>query len=98
MLNNADLKFPKVKNENGEEVELTQGRYIQFLESKDREVRKDAFKAMYETYGKLKNTIACNAEREREEKYFLCQSPQISFRSWKCRSMATIFRKKCTRT
>ncbi len=58
MLNNADLKFPKVKDEHGEEIELTQGRYIQFLESKDREVRKAAFKAMYETYGKLKNTIA----------------------------------------
>lgn len=58
MLNNADLKFPKVKNEQGEEVELTHGRYIQFLESKDREVRKAAFTAMYETYGKLKNTLA----------------------------------------
>ncbi|WP_270170094.1 oligoendopeptidase F [Paenibacillus sp. SYP-B4298] len=58
MLNNADLKFPKVKNEQGEEIELTHGRYIQFLESKDREVRKAAFKAMYETYGKLKNTLA----------------------------------------
>ena len=57
MLNNADMKFPKVKNEKGEEVELTQGRYIQFLESKDREVRKNAFEAMYDTYGKLKNTI-----------------------------------------
>ncbi|MFC5651507.1 oligoendopeptidase F [Paenibacillus solisilvae] len=58
LLNNADLKFPKVKDEKGEEIELTQGRYIQFLESKDREVRKAAFTAMYETYGKLKNTIA----------------------------------------
>ncbi|WP_308638721.1 oligoendopeptidase F [Paenibacillus silvisoli] len=58
MLNNADLKFPKVKDENGEEVELSHGRYIQFLESKNREVREGAFKAMYATYGKLKNTIA----------------------------------------
>ncbi|WP_337101508.1 oligoendopeptidase F [Paenibacillus sp. YIM B09110] len=58
MLNNADLKFPKVKNEDGEEVELTHGRYIQFLESKNQEVRRDAFKAMYDTYGKLKNTLA----------------------------------------
>ncbi|WP_173275999.1 oligoendopeptidase F [Paenibacillus sp. NEAU-GSW1] len=58
ILNNADLKFPKVKNENGEEVELSHGRYIQFLESKNREVRKNAFTAMYDTYGKLKNTLA----------------------------------------
>ncbi|MEI7026814.1 oligoendopeptidase F [Paenibacillus sp. y28] len=58
MINNADMKFPKVKNENGEEIELTHGRYIQFLESKDREVRKNAFEAVYATYAKQKNTIA----------------------------------------
>lgn len=58
MLNNADLKFPKVKNEQGEEVDLTHGSYIQFLESKNREVRAAAFKAVYETYGKQKNTLA----------------------------------------
>ncbi|MCF2943211.1 oligoendopeptidase F [Paenibacillus tarimensis] len=58
MLNNADLKFPKVKDENGQEVELTHGRYIQFLESKNRDVRREAFKAMYDTYGKMKNTLA----------------------------------------
>ncbi|MCZ8512057.1 oligoendopeptidase F [Paenibacillus filicis] len=58
MLNNADLKFPKIKNEKGEEVELTHGRYIQFLESRDRDVRKRAFEAVYETYAKQKNTIA----------------------------------------
>ncbi|MFD2117305.1 oligoendopeptidase F [Paenibacillus yanchengensis] len=58
MLNNADLKFPKVKNEQGEEVELSHGRYIQFLESTNRDVRKNAFEAMYGTYGNLKNTIA----------------------------------------
>ena len=58
MINNADMKFPKIKNENGEEVELTHGRYIQFLESRNREVRKAAFEAMYSTYGKLRNTLA----------------------------------------
>lgn len=58
MMNNADMKFPKVKNEKGEEVELTHGRYIQFLESRKQEVRRDAFTAMYDTYGKWKNTLA----------------------------------------
>jgi len=58
MLNNADMKFPKIKNEQGEEVELTHGRYIQFLESRDRNVRKSAFEAMYSTYAKQKNTLA----------------------------------------
>lgn len=58
MLNNADLTFPSVKDENGEEVEITHGRYIRFLESEKQEVRKNAFKAVYETYGKYKNTFA----------------------------------------
>lgn len=58
MLNNADLKFPTIKDETGEDVEVTHGRYIRFLESSDRRVREDAFKAVYDTYGKFKNTFA----------------------------------------
>lgn len=58
MLNNADIKFPEIKDENGEEVEVTKGRYLQFMESSDRRVRKDAFEAMYQTYASLKNTFA----------------------------------------
>ena len=57
-LNNADLEFPHVKNDEGEEVPLTHGNYITYLESDKREVREGAFKAMYETYGKFKNTFA----------------------------------------
>ena len=58
MLNNADLAFPSIKDENGEEVEVTHGRYSRFLESADPRVRHDAFKAVYETYGKFRNTFA----------------------------------------
>ncbi|BAC13172.1 thimet oligopeptidase [Oceanobacillus iheyensis HTE831] len=58
MLNNADLTFPSVTNEDGEEVEVTHGRYSTFLESKDRNVRKNAFEAVYQTYESFKNTFA----------------------------------------
>ncbi|WP_102271809.1 oligoendopeptidase F [Cytobacillus massiliigabonensis] len=58
MLNNADLEFPSITDENGEEVEITHGRYIRFLESDDQRVRHDAFKAVYDTYGKFRNTFA----------------------------------------
>src|SRR5690554_4080489 len=58
MLNNADLKFPAVKDEEGNEIEITHGRYIRFLESNDQRVRRDAFKAVYETYGKYINTFS----------------------------------------
>ncbi|MGR9050828.1 oligoendopeptidase F [Halobacillus faecis] len=57
-LNNADLTFPTIKNEEGEEVDLTHGRYINFLKSDNREVRKSAFDAMYDTFGSFKNTFA----------------------------------------
>ena len=58
MLNNADLEFPEIQNEEGETVQITHGNYIRFLESKDRRVREDAFKAVYATYGKFRNTFA----------------------------------------
>ncbi|WP_226037646.1 oligoendopeptidase F [Aquibacillus saliphilus] len=58
MLNNADLTFPEVKDDSGEEIELTHGRYLNFLESDNRQVREDAFKAMYGTFGKYKNTFS----------------------------------------
>lgn len=58
MLNNADIKFGKIKDENGNMVELTHGTYIKFMESKDREVRKAAFEAMYRAYTAQKNTLA----------------------------------------
>jgi oligoendopeptidase F len=57
MLDNADIRFPLIKDENGEEVELTKGRYSRFLENQDRRVRQDAFNALYDTYAKLRNTL-----------------------------------------
>ncbi|MBQ9931090.1 MAG: oligoendopeptidase F, partial [Firmicutes bacterium] len=58
MLNNADIKFGTILDEKGEEKEVTHGRYIGFLESQDRRVRKDAFERMYTAYENQINTIA----------------------------------------
>ncbi|OLN23840.1 oligoendopeptidase F [Domibacillus antri] len=58
MLNNADLEFPVIQDENGESVQITHGNYVRFLESPDRRVREEAFKAVYATYGNFKNTFA----------------------------------------
>ncbi len=57
MLNNADLEFPLIKDENNEEVRLTHGRYIDFLKNEDRRVRKDAFEGMHGEYENLENTF-----------------------------------------
>ncbi len=58
MANNADLKFPAIRDEQGQEVELTKGNFIQFMESPERRVRKDAFETLYHTYDKQRNTWA----------------------------------------
>ncbi|MDN6519296.1 MAG: oligoendopeptidase F, partial [Enterococcus sp.] len=58
IINNADLKFPVVKNEEGENVQLTHGVYGQLLESTDRTVREEAFKALYSVYHQFRNTLA----------------------------------------
>ncbi len=58
MLNNADMKFPTVTGEDGEPVQLTHGRYIPMMESRNRDVRKGAFQALYATYLGYRNTLA----------------------------------------
>lgn len=58
MLTNADMTFPVIRDEEGNEVELTEGNYSVFIRSKDRRVRKEAFEALFGTYEKFKNTVA----------------------------------------
>ena len=58
MLNNADLELPIVKDESGQDVQLSHGLYSLLMESKDRDVRKGAFMAMQGGYSKLKNTLS----------------------------------------
>lgn len=60
MLNNADLKFSIIKDENGEDIEITMGNFIPLMESTNREVRKTAFKEVYKTYNSFKNTFAAS--------------------------------------
>ena len=56
MLNNADLTFPEIIDEDGKTVQITHGRFIPLMQSKDRRVRKDAFEGLYSTYDKVKHT------------------------------------------
>lgn len=58
MLNNADIKFGTIIDEDGDEVEVTHGRYINMLESYNRDVRKAAFERVYEAYKSQINTIS----------------------------------------
>lgn len=58
MLNNADITFEAIEGEQGTKVEVTHGRYIRLMESRDRRVRRAAFNSMYRSYRNLKNTLA----------------------------------------
>lgn len=58
ILNDADLDFGRIRGENGKSRPLTHGSYRRFLESSDREVRKRAFRKMFSTYHKFRNTFA----------------------------------------
>jgi oligoendopeptidase F len=58
MINDADLKLPIIKNSKGEDVQLSKGNYILYMEDRDRRVRKDAFEGMHNTFYKQRNTLA----------------------------------------
>ena len=70
MLNNADLKFPTIKDENGKDVEITHGNFIPFMESKDRAVRKAAFQGLYGVYEGYKNTFAATLNGDLKKNIF----------------------------
>ncbi|MFC3884537.1 oligoendopeptidase F [Bacillus songklensis] len=53
-----DIKFPKIKDENGQEVQLTRSNFISYMESKNREVRKQAYEAYYQTLAQYQDTFA----------------------------------------
>lgn len=73
-LNNADLTFPKATFENGQEMRVTHGNYIGFLESKQREVRKAGFEAIFDTYGTVRNTLAATLDGHVRKQVFLARA------------------------
>ena len=57
-INNIDVSFGKIKDEEGKNVELTSSNYVLFLSSKNEKVRKAAFKKKHEYYKNHINTIS----------------------------------------
>jgi oligoendopeptidase F len=58
MIDDADIKFPNIKDETGAEIELTRGRFGQIMESQNRDVRRTASEAYNETYKKYMNALS----------------------------------------
>lgn len=78
MLTNADINFPIIKDESGNDVELTEGNYSGFIRSKDRKVRESAFKALFSTYDKFKNTIATSLTSSIKNYVFVSKTRKYS--------------------
>lgn len=58
VLDNADILFPIIKDEKGQDIEITHGNFIHLMESKDRSVRQKAYEALYSTYEQFQHTYA----------------------------------------
>ena len=58
LFKDCDMSFGKIKDEEGKNVELNNSNYSLYIESKDRKVRKSAFKTLYKEYKKYTNTFA----------------------------------------
>ena len=86
MIDNADLRLPRIKDEAGKDVELTKGNYMIYIRSTDRRVRKEAFEGMHGTFLKQRNTIAATLSAQvkadifhtRQRGYASCRERALS--------------------
>ena len=58
LFKDCDMSFDEIEDENGKKIELTNSNYSLYIESKDRNVRKNAFETLYKEYKKYANTFA----------------------------------------
>lgn len=70
MFNNADITFEPITDGNGKKVPLTQGRYMNYLQSQDRRMREEAFTSLYRGYAGYKNTLAAMYEANVKQSVF----------------------------
>jgi oligoendopeptidase F len=74
MLNAADLKFPAVQDAEGNPIQLTHGNFIPTMESQDRMLRQNAFKAYYQTYQDHIFTMASLIQAEIKKNQFFAKA------------------------
>lgn len=69
-LDNSDIHLRPIHDEQGNLVELNNSNYNKYMNSKNREVRKEAFDSMYEYWKNLKNTVAATYKGQIKEDFF----------------------------
>lgn len=66
----ADMKFPVIKDSQGNDTIVSEGRYILNMSSKDRALRKNSFTALMGTYHNFRNTLAATLTGTCRSHYF----------------------------
>ena len=66
--------FRRSQGRDGTDVEVTHGRFISLLQSKDQRVRKDAFEALYGVYEKFRNTLAATYRANVKQEVFFARA------------------------
>lgn len=74
MFNNADIRFPAIKDAEGNELPVSHGTFIQLMENKDRNIRKQAFESMYHTYQQFGNTVASIFTSHLKQEHFFAKT------------------------
>lgn len=69
-IDSIDIKFEKVKDKNGKLKELNNSNFVLYLENKDRTLRENSFKSLYNGFIGLSNTIATNYIASVKSDYF----------------------------
>ena len=74
MLSDADLKFPSVVNSEGQEIQITNGRFVPLQMSADRELRKEVFEKYYSRFKEFGNTWAALYSGEVKQRIFYAKA------------------------
>ncbi len=74
ILANAEVKFPSIQDERGQEVPLSEGRYNNYLRSPDRRVRQDSFAGILGAYSQYRNTLAATLNGHVKQHVFFAQA------------------------
>ncbi len=69
-----DIELPKIKDEDGKEVQLTFSNYSKYRASKNREVRKETVTKFFETLKKYQNVFAATLGGEFKRDVFLAKA------------------------
>ena len=72
IITDTDFKYGTIKDEDGNDIELTESNYGLFLESKDRRVRKDAYDLLYKQFKQYKNTLSKTLSNHIEANNTMC--------------------------